>query len=125
MRQWDAAGRLQLEHPRFAAADEQGSLFPVYKDADTDRIVFNRIPRNRKEFHLPGFSRFTIAGSDLVDLFVPPGSSARFCTDDLADCYPAMVASSARARSNALAFTAPLAAYDGHGGVGPFPPEVC
>ena len=113
MRQWDAAGRLDLEHPRFAAADEQGSLFPVYKDAETDRIVFNRIPRNEKEFHLPGYSKFTIAGSDLVDLHVPVGMKLRFCTDDLADCYPAMLVSAARGRSNALAFTAPLCAFDG------------
>ena len=76
-------------------------------------MVFNRIPRNAKEFHLPGYSRYTIGGHDLTDLHVPIGSTVRFFTDDLADCYPAMLASHARARSNALAFTAPVAAFEG------------
>ena len=51
---------------------EQGSLFPVYKDAFTDRMVFNRTPRNAKEFHLPGFSKFTIVGvALLIYMFLP------------------------------------------------------
>ena len=113
LRQWDAAGRLLLEHPRHALATEQGSLFPVYKDDVTDRIVFNRVPRNRVEFHLPGYARYTVSGHDLLEIDVPKGSKVRFYTDDLADCYPAMDASVDRGRSNALSFTAPLQAFAG------------
>ena len=102
-----------LEHPRFAPPTEQGALFPVFKDDRTDRIVFNRVPRNRVEFHLPGYARYTIGGHDLLELHVPAGHQMRFFTDDLADCYPAMRASADRARTNSLAFTASLQSFAG------------
>ena len=41
---WDAAGRLELVPVTEVPADRRGTLFPVFKDEHTQRIVFNRIP---------------------------------------------------------------------------------
>ena len=68
LRQWDDHGRLLPEPSGATDRTQQGSLFPVPKSAEEDRIVFNRIPRNRHEQHLAGYAKFTPAGSDFVDV---------------------------------------------------------
>ena len=113
MWQWDRHGRLHLEPPWMTPRSEQGSLFPVWKSDTEDRVVFNRIPRNSKEFHLPGHAKFTVGGHELCEIQVPPNSQMRLFSDDLSDAFPSFVASKARARSNALAWTAPAEQFRG------------
>ena len=113
LQQWDHHHRLLLEPPWTTSRTQQGTLFPVPKTADTDRIVFNRIPRNRHEMHLPGYARFTVGGHDLIELVMQPGDALRIFAEDLADCFPSFRASRARGVSNALAWTAPVAAFHG------------
>ena len=60
LRQWDARHRLLLEPMWTTARDQQGTLFAVPKSECQDRVVFNRIPRNSQEVHLPGYARFCI-----------------------------------------------------------------
>ena len=93
--------------------DQQGSLVAVPKSETQDRVVFNRIPRNAHEVHLPGYARFGIGGHELADIEVPPGASLRLFSDDLSDAVPAFRASRARGASNALAWTAPAEVFEG------------
>ena len=113
LRRWDDAGRLLLVETGGVAPGDCGGLFPVPKDEHTDRIVFNRVPRNAREVHLNGYAKFTVSGHDLVDLEVPEGSSVRIWSEDISDFFPAFVASPARGRTNALSTTAPLSAFEG------------
>ena len=75
-RQWDAHGRLHLEAPWTIARGIQGSLFAVPKTADVDRVVFNRVPQNAFEFHLPGYARYCVGGHDLIEIIIPPQAQA-------------------------------------------------
>ena len=113
LRQWDVRGRLHLEPPRTTTRFEQGTLFPVPKTLAEDRIVFNRIPRNAREQHLSGYSRFTPAGHDFVEVEVPPGHEVKLYSDDLSDAFPSFRATRARAVTNALAWTAPVEEFNG------------
>ena len=100
--QWDARHRLLWEPPWTTSRDQQGTLFAVPKNTSQDRVVFNRIPRNAQEVHLPGYARFCIGGHDLTDLEVPLGSEIRLFSKDLSDVVPAFRASRRRS-SSALA----------------------
>ena len=113
LRRWDSAGRLLLVEPGGVPKSQCGGLFPVAKDEATDRIVFNRIPRNAHEVHLTGYAKYTVSGHDLIDLEVPPNCEPRIWSQDISDYFPAFAASPARGRSNALSSTAPLAAFEG------------
>ena len=111
--QWDCHGRLLLEPSGATERTQQGSLFPVPKSATEDRIVFNRIPRNKHEQHLAGYAKFTPAGSDFVDIEAPADAECLLYADDLADAFPSFRASRERGSTNALAWTAPTAAFEG------------
>ena len=102
-----------LEPPAAVDRTQQGSLFPVPKSVEEDRIVFNRIPRNRYEEHLAGYAKFTPAGSDFVDIEAPANSDCLIYADDLADAFPSFRASRERGSSNSLSWTAPIAAFEG------------
>ncbi len=103
-RDWDRAGRLYLADAASCPRDRRGELFPVYKSIHKDRVVFNRIPQNFWERPLERFSATTPVGAELVELEIPPGSSARLFSEDLADFYPSFVASPQRAVTNAVAY---------------------
>ena len=75
--QWDACGRLHLEPSWTVPSSVCGSLFAVPKTAEVDRVVFNRIPYNSLELHLPGYAKFSAGGHELTELIVPPGHSVR------------------------------------------------
>ena len=62
LRQWDVRRRLLLEPTWTTTRTQQGSLFAVPKNVDEDRVVFNRIPRNAQEVHLPCYARYTVGG---------------------------------------------------------------
>ena len=113
LQQWDRHHRLLLEPPWTTSRDQQGTLFPVPKSASVDRIVFNRIPRNAHEVHLPGYARFTVGGHELAELVMEPGDEIHIFAEDLSDCFPSFRAPRARGVSNALAWTAPVAAFKG------------
>ncbi len=83
--QWDRAGRLYLADSKFCPKSRRGELFPVYKSATKDRVVFNRIPQNAWELPLSSFSRFTPSGVDIVELGIPRSSAARIFSEELAD----------------------------------------
>ena len=113
LRQWDAHRRLLLEPPSSTSRTQQGTLFPVPKSAEADRIVFNRIPRNIHETHLPGYARYTVGGHEFTEVVMGPRSVRRIFAEDLADCFPSFKASRARGVTNALAWTAPASAFAG------------
>lgn len=113
LRKWDERHRLLLEPPWTTCRTQQGTLFAVPKTEDVDRVVFNRIPRNAQEVHLPGYARFCIGGHDFTELLLGPGTEVKLFADDLSDAFPAFRASRARGVSNALAWTAPVAAFAG------------
>ena len=71
---------------------ECGTLFAVYKSEDKDRIVFNGIPQNMLEAHLPGFAKLLPSGADFADLILDPGDKIRIFSDDLSDCLPSFMA---------------------------------
>ena len=102
-----------MEPPWTIPRDELGSLFAVPKSEAVDRVVFNRVPRNAKELHLPGFAKFCIGGHDLTDLIAPQGHAITLYSDDLNDAFPSFRASRARAVSNGIAWTAPADAFEG------------
>jgi len=88
--QWDTVDQLVLAAAALvlaAAADvplaERGSWLGVPKSAEVDRMVFNRIPRNRRELPLEGCSRFTPSGADLTDLHVPHGCDLFVWAEDI------------------------------------------
>ncbi|CAK0838228.1 unnamed protein product, partial [Prorocentrum cordatum] len=113
LKQWDDVGRLEL----VAAADSppalRGTLFPVFKDANTQRVVFSRIARNAAELPLGGFSRLTPSAAMLVDLGVPAGHVLRVWADDLQDFHPAFDCTYEMARTNDVALPLPTRLYEG------------
>ena len=111
--QWDVHGRLHLELTHTIERTRLGSLFAVPKTELVDRIVFNRVPQNAHEFHLPGYARFCIGGHDLTELIVPRGHRVTLCSDDLNDAFPSFRGTVPRALTNGVAWTAPLEAFAG------------
>ena len=85
LRQWDAHGRLHLEAPWTTSRDQQGSLFSVPKSESKDRVVFNRMPRNAFEVHLPGYAKYSVSGHDLAEVVVPRCHFISLFSDDLAN----------------------------------------
>ena len=79
-----------------------GELFEVAKDAETTRVVFNRVPRNDAEIHLPGAASLTPCGAALCDIVLRSDEVLTFDSEDLSDFYPAFVGSAARAASNVI-----------------------
>ncbi len=79
------------------------------KNKTVDRVVFNRIPRNAQEVHLPGYARFSIGGHDLGEVEIPAGSTHSL----FSDAFPSFRASRARGVSNALAWTVPTELFEG------------
>ncbi|CAK0890054.1 unnamed protein product, partial [Prorocentrum cordatum] len=95
----------------------RGTLFPVFKDANTQRVVFNRIARNSAELPLGGFSRLAPSAAVLVDLEVPAGFVLRVWADDLQDFYPAFDCTYDMACTNDVALPLPTRLYEGFAGV--------
>ena len=117
--QWDARHRLLLEAPWTTSRDQQGSLFAVPKNESQDRIVFNRVPRNGHEVHLPGYARYGIGGHDLTNIILPPGAALSIFSDDLSLGRLPGVSRLARARRvQRLGLDGPRGAVRGHSGDG-------
>ena len=72
LKQWNEAKRLYPAPVGNVPEHLRGKLFSVFKDAQTHRVVFNRIPQNNQEVHIPGYTQHTTVGHDLVELEVPP-----------------------------------------------------
>ena len=85
LRQWDEHGRLALFPSGTVPRGEWGELFEVVKDADATRVVFNRIPRNYYEVHLPGAAASTPSGIAFVDVQLHQGEELRLFTEDVSD----------------------------------------
>ena len=102
LKQWDVHDRLMLVDSKQVAHDERGELFEVIKDADATRVVFNRIPRNRKETHLAGAASLTPSGHAFCDIVIPEGEVLRLSAEDLSDYFPAFIGTRERALTNAL-----------------------
>ncbi|CAK0888298.1 unnamed protein product, partial [Prorocentrum cordatum] len=83
LKQWGDVGRLELVAAAESPPALRGTLFPVFKDSNTQRVVFNRIARNAAELPLCGFSKLTPSAAVLVDLEVPACHVLRAWTDDL------------------------------------------
>ncbi|CAK0802386.1 unnamed protein product, partial [Prorocentrum cordatum] len=81
LKQWDDVGRLELVDAADSPQALRGTLFPVFKLAHAQRVVFNRIARNSAELPLGGFSRLTPSAATLVDLegFAALGRLRRRC----------------------------------------------
>ncbi|CAK0900373.1 unnamed protein product, partial [Prorocentrum cordatum] len=119
LKQWDDVGRLELVDAADSPQALRGTLFPVFKDASTQRVVFNRIARNSSELPLGGFSRLTPSAAMLVDLEVPAGSVLRVWADDLQDFYPAFDCTYDMACTNDVALPLPTRLYEGFAALGP------
>ncbi|CAK0817411.1 unnamed protein product, partial [Prorocentrum cordatum] len=113
LKQRDDVGRLELVDVTDSPQALRGTLFPVFKDANTQRVVFNRIARNSAELPLGGFSRLTPSAAALVDLEVPAGFVLRVWADDLQDFYPAFDCAYDMACTNDVAPPLPTRLYDG------------
>ncbi|CAK0813826.1 unnamed protein product, partial [Prorocentrum cordatum] len=118
LKQWDDVGRLELVDAADSPQALRGTLFPVFKDASTQRVVFNRIARNSSELPLGGFSRLTPSAAVLVDLEVPAGSVLRVWADDLQDFYPAFDCTYDMACTNDVALPLPTRLYEGFAALG-------
>ena len=102
-RQLDLAGKLHLALPEEAPAEDRVNLLAVYKSAQLDRTVWDRRRRNWREAHLRGAAAELPAGYDFAEFELGPAEAAYVFSDDLADFYPSVDASEARAVTNALA----------------------
>ncbi|CAK0886346.1 unnamed protein product, partial [Prorocentrum cordatum] len=118
LKQWDDVGRLELVDAADSPQALRGTLFPVFKDANTQRVVFNRIARNSAELPLGGFSRLTPSAAMLVDLEVPAGFVLRVWADDLQDFYPAFDCTHDMACTNDVAPPLPTRPYEGFAALG-------
>ncbi|CAK0886367.1 unnamed protein product [Prorocentrum cordatum] len=119
LKQWDDVGRLELVDAADIPQALRGStLFPVFMDANTQMVVFNRTARNSAELPLGGFSRLTPSAATLVDLEVPAGSVLRVWADDLQDFYPAFDCTYDMARTDDVAPPLPTRLYEGFAALG-------
>ncbi|CAK0850516.1 unnamed protein product [Prorocentrum cordatum] len=118
LKQWDDVGRLELGDVTDSPQALRGTLFPVFKDANTQRVVFNRIARNSAELPLGGFSRLTPGAATLVGLEVPAGFVLRVWADDLQDFYPAYDCTYDMACTNDAALHLPTRLYEGFAALG-------
>ncbi len=100
--QWDRHHRLALFPPSEVPAAERGELFEVPKDGSSTRVVFNRIPANSREVHLPGAAALTPSGHALVDIDLGPTDVLTIYSEDLSDYYPAFKGTRARAATNVI-----------------------
>ena len=89
----DKAGRLHLARPGEGLADDRMNVIAVYKSVEVDRTDRDRRRRNVKEAHLKGAACDLPGGYELCEVEVPLGLKAHVFVDDIADMYPALVAS--------------------------------
>lgn len=102
-RQLDCAGKLHLALPDEVSAEDRVNLLAVYKNPQLDRTVWDRRRRNWREAHLRDPAADLPAGYEFAEFELGPSESAYVFCDDLADFYPSVDASDARAATNALA----------------------
>ncbi len=109
LRRMDEGSLIELEHVRELPVGPRGEnlragAFPVFKSADTDRLVTSRTSANCRE-HSVGASRHLLPhASSLCEIILPPGSNLRGSGDDLPDFYHSEEVSRVRARSNQLGY---------------------
>lgn len=113
LKQWDAHDRLSLFPAGSVPRCDWGELFEVAKDSESTRVVFNRVPRNEAEIHLPGAASTTPSGAAFCDIFLGKEEVLTFDSEDLSDFYPAFVGSAARAVSNVIGKVFKLSQFEG------------
>ena len=82
--------------------------FSVAKDAQRDRTICNRIPRNALERKLGLCGSLMAHGSSLVDFHLEPGQVGRFSTKDLENYYHLIAVSEERTFSNCIGPPVPV-----------------
>ena len=97
----DRANGLDLLGPEDDSRWPAG-FFALYKSAEADRSITNRIPQNSQERQL-GLSRALLAhGASFVDLDLGLRLVARIFMRDLPDCFHSVRSSRERMRTNAV-----------------------
>lgn len=120
LRRVDAAGQLRFVHPDDVPRDANGceirnGMFAIRKDADTDRVITNRIPQNSQERSLGLVGDLLPHGANFVDLQLGPHAESILVIhgDDMPDCFHACSVSADRSRRNVVGDNVSLAAFDG------------
>ena len=127
----DDAGGMELLIDAEVPRDVEGvpcpaGFFPITKDANQDRTITNRIPRNSQERQL-GLAKWLLAhGCCFCDLDLGQGLVALISMRDLPDCFHSVRSSPARTRTNAVGPVVAVADFAARGerGRGPRSPAL-
>ena len=100
----DATGRLALFEPHEVRMQHRAGWFCLAKDLTRDRLILDSRPANQLEAGITTWTSSMASITPLLDVFIPPGHTARCAGEDLRDYYYFFQVSRQRACRNAIRY---------------------
>ncbi len=109
LKKLDATNRLALLDPKTVRKGREAGLFSLMKNTTTDRLILDARPANELEVGINDWTASMATIVPLLDLVIPPQSSALAAGEDLRDYYYYFLVSPSRCTRNAIKYKVPLA----------------